>query len=106
MLQQALTNIRAAIVLRDCAASTPSPAERRFFVAYARIYEARAQAYQRLSSVRGANGFGRAPVLHVLVNDWMSEARSRASGCFQCHRGHLFTLFERSLRLSGFLVSD
>lgn len=44
MLEQALTNVRAAIVLRDCAAHAASAAEARLFLAFAQIYEARARA--------------------------------------------------------------
>lgn len=51
MLQQALTNIRAAIVLRECAVRAPSAAERRFFTAFAQLYEARARRF--ISAYRG-----------------------------------------------------
>ena len=41
MLDRALMHVRAAIALRDCAASAPSDVERRLLMKVAAIHEAR-----------------------------------------------------------------
>ena len=43
MLDRALMHVRAAIALRDCAASAPSDVERRLLMKVAAIHEARAR---------------------------------------------------------------
>ncbi|GJD41389.1 MULTISPECIES: hypothetical protein [Methylobacterium] len=53
MLGRALMHVRAAIALRDCAASAPSDIERHLLMKVAAIHEARARKVLRASQSQG-----------------------------------------------------
>ncbi|MCJ2127609.1 hypothetical protein [Methylobacterium sp. E-045] len=52
MLDRALMHVRAAIALRDCAASAPSDVVRHLLMKVAAIHEARARKVLRASQAR------------------------------------------------------